>query len=61
MGSETLPSACYILSNESSIPSYSTINGYSKRERYSRISQLSDIRYSTLKLKTDKSEVKMLR
>jgi len=28
MGLETLPSACYILSDESSIPFYSTSNGY---------------------------------
>jgi len=28
MGSETLPSASYILSDESSIPFYSTSNGY---------------------------------
>jgi len=28
MGSETLLSACYILSDESSIPFYSTSNGY---------------------------------
>jgi len=28
MGSETLPSACYILSDESSIPFNSTSNGY---------------------------------
>jgi len=28
MGSETLPSACYILSDESSVPFYSTSNGY---------------------------------
>jgi len=28
MGSETLPSACYILSEESSIPFYSTSNEY---------------------------------
>jgi len=28
MGSETIPSACYILSDESSIPFYSTSNGY---------------------------------
>jgi len=28
MRSETLPSACYILSDESSIPFYSTSNGY---------------------------------
>jgi len=27
-GSETLPSACYLLSDESSIPFYSTSNGY---------------------------------
>jgi len=30
MGSETLPSACYILSEEPSIPFYSTSNGYNK-------------------------------
>jgi len=30
MGSETLPSACYLLSDESSIPFYSTSNGYKK-------------------------------
>jgi len=30
MGSETLSSACYILSDESSIPFYSTSNGYKK-------------------------------
>jgi len=28
MGSETLAFACYILSDESSIPFYSTSNGY---------------------------------
>jgi len=28
MGSETLPSVCYILSDESSIPFYSNSNGY---------------------------------
>jgi len=28
LGSETLPSACYMLSDESSIPFYSTSNGY---------------------------------
>jgi len=28
VGSETLPYACYILSDESSIPFYSTSNGY---------------------------------
>jgi len=31
MGSETLPSACYILSDESSIPPYSTSNGYKNK------------------------------
>jgi len=30
MGSKTLPSACYILSDESSIPFYSTRNGCKK-------------------------------
>jgi len=30
MGSETLPSACYKLSDESSIPFYSTSSGYNK-------------------------------
>jgi len=30
VGSETLFSACYILSDESSIPFYSTSNGYEK-------------------------------
>jgi len=35
MGSETLPSACYILSDESSIPFYSTSNGYEKQETLS--------------------------
>jgi len=30
MGSETLPAACYILSDESSIPFYSTSNGIIK-------------------------------
>jgi len=30
MGSETLPSAFYILSDESSIPFYFTSNGYNK-------------------------------
>jgi len=34
MGSETLSSACYILSDESSIPFYSTSNGY-KNQRVS--------------------------
>jgi len=34
MGSETLPSACYIFPDESSIPFYSTSNGY-KYTRYS--------------------------
>jgi len=32
-GSETLPSACYILSEESSIPFYSTSNGYNNMHR----------------------------
>jgi len=32
MGSETLPSTCYILSDESSIPFYSTSNGYNYPE-----------------------------
>jgi len=45
MGSETLPSACYILSDESSISSYSTSNGYNKGERYSQVPGLSDTRY----------------
>jgi len=31
MGSKTLPSACYILSDESSIPFYSTSNGYKNK------------------------------
>jgi len=30
LGSETLPFACYIHSDESSIPFYSTSNGYNK-------------------------------
>jgi len=30
MGSETLPSACYILFDESSIPFYFSSNGYNK-------------------------------
>jgi len=46
VGSETLSSACYILSDESSIPFYSTSNGYNKEERYSRVPRLSDTRYS---------------
>jgi len=58
VGSETLPSACYILSEKSSIPFYSTSNGYNnnnnnnnnkiinKEERYSRVPRLSDTRYS---------------
>jgi len=32
MGSETLPSACYILSDESSTPFYTTSNGYNKNK-----------------------------
>jgi len=46
MGSGTLPSAFYILSDESSIPLYSTSNGYNKGERYSRVPRLLDTRYS---------------
>jgi len=34
MGSENLPSACYILFDESSIPLYSTSNGYKKVEDF---------------------------
>jgi len=34
--SETPPSTCFILSDESSIPFYSTSNGYNKRIGYSR-------------------------
>jgi len=34
MGSETLPSACYILFDESSIPFYSTSNGYNNQHRH---------------------------
>jgi len=33
MGSETHPFACYILSNECSIPFYSTSNGYNKESK----------------------------
>jgi len=32
MGSETLPSACYILSDESSVPFYSTSNRHKNTE-----------------------------
>jgi len=46
MGSETLPSACHIHSDESSLPFYSTSNGYNKEERSSRVPRLSDTRYS---------------
>jgi len=46
MGTETLVSACYILSNESIIPFYSTSNGYNIRKRYSRWPRLLDTRYS---------------
>jgi len=52
---ETLPSVCYILfdessipfysTSESSIPFYSTSNGYNKEEHYSQVPRLSDIRY----------------
>jgi len=48
MGSETLPFACYTLSDESSIPFYPTSNGYNKEERYSRLPRLSDTRYSAI-------------
>jgi len=34
MGSETLLSALYILSDESSIPFYSTTNGYKNRRHF---------------------------
>jgi len=34
MGSETLPSACYILSDESGITFYSTSNGYKNRTTF---------------------------
>jgi len=37
MGSETLPSACYILSDESRIPFYSTSNGYNYKLQSFRI------------------------
>jgi len=37
MGSETLPSACYILSEESSIPFYSTSNRYKKINKDTQI------------------------
>jgi len=37
MGSETLPSACYTLSDESSIPFYSTSNGYKKKFKEKRL------------------------
>jgi len=46
MGSETLPSACYILSDESSIPFYYTSNGYNKKKRYSRWPRILNTRYS---------------
>jgi len=36
IGSETIPSACYILSDESGIPFYSTSNGYNKGQKYYR-------------------------
>jgi len=38
MGSETLASACYILSYESSIPFYSTSNGYNYSRGLAKIS-----------------------
>jgi len=48
MGPETLPSDCYIRSDESSILFYSISNGYKmeKEEGYSRVPRLSDTSYS---------------
>jgi len=45
MGSETLSSACYILSDEYSIPFYSTSNGYNNIEMTlaSSVEQLNSI------------------
>jgi len=54
MGSETLPSACYILSDESSIPFYSTSNGYRKNAYRSGVRGMQIGRYS------DKSKYKAL-
>jgi len=36
----------FYLLHTSSIPFYSTSNGYNKEDRYSRVPRLSDIRYS---------------
>jgi len=41
MGSETLPSAYYILSDESSIPFYSTSNGYNYESASAEISTVA--------------------
>jgi len=46
MGSETLPFTCYILSDKSIIPFYSTSNWYNKKDRYSLCHRLLDTRYS---------------
>jgi len=55
MGSETLPSTCYILSDKSStlrvmgmrcLLVHKEIYGYNKEERYSRVPRLSHTRYS---------------
>jgi len=40
MGSETLPSACNILSDKSSIPFYSTINGYNDSAQFLQASNV---------------------
>jgi len=42
MGSETLPSACYKLVDESSIPFYSTSNGYNNKEKEAIMSTYHD-------------------
>jgi len=47
MGSGNFPFACYILFDESSIPFYSTSNGYNKKKRLSRVPRLS-IRFTLL-------------
>jgi len=41
VGSETLPSACYIFSDESSIPFYSTSNGYKNNVKGETVEVLS--------------------
>jgi len=45
MGSKTLPSTCYILSAESSIPFYSTNNGYNKRNHVNKINCTFNLSY----------------